>query len=193
MPRQAQGVGALLLVVLASLPAAAVGQEVPVPAELQAKLFARILSFDRTLAADATGELLVGVLVQREYRPSLEAGEDFAAAVVEMAPSDPRLRVVLLDAKQGGLDALLQRHDLGALYVTPLRALTVAEVAGAARRLGIRTLTGVPGYVPAGLSTGLGLRDQRPEILINLEAARAEGTDYTAQLLGLARLVDQEH
>ena len=41
-----------------------------------------------------------------------------------------------------------------------------------------------------GLAVGVGLRGKKPEILINLEAARAEGADFNAQLLRLARIVN---
>ena len=180
---------AALLAAASSIPAR--GQEVPVPADLQAKLFATILGFDRELQPGPDGAVVVGILVQRHYRPSLEAAEDLMAAVAAMPRSNPRVRTVMLDADGEGLEHQLLRHGCSAIYVTPLRALSVEAVAGEARRLGVRSLTGVPIYVRRGISVGLGLRDRRPEILINLRAARAEGADYSAQLLDMARLIDE--
>jgi hypothetical protein len=43
--------------------------------------------------------------------------------------------------------------------------------------------------VDEGIAIGLDLKAERPEIVVNLEGARAEGADFTAQLLKLARLV----
>jgi hypothetical protein len=51
------------------------------------------------------------------------------------------------------------------------------------------TLTGVAEYVRAGIAVGIGVRDDRPEILVNLAAARAAGADFSAQLLLLARVI----
>ena len=47
----------------------------------------------------------------------------------------------------------------------------------------------MPGYVEAGLSVGLDIERDRPQIVVNLEASRAEGADFGAQLLKLARVL----
>jgi YfiR/HmsC-like len=73
--------------------------------------------------------------------------------------------------------------------VSPLRAFAVEDVVLLARSSQITTLTGVPRYVETGCAIGLDLKGDRPHILINLAASRAEGADLNAQLLKLARLV----
>ena len=176
-------------VAMASGAHAAAPADVPVPARLQAQLFAKILGFDRNLDSRAGRTVVIGVLHQRGYRPSLDAGDEIQAAIAALPAGELTLRVVMLDADAADLDALLDAQSLAVLYVTPLRALEVETVAAAARRRSIRTLTGVPAYVRRGLSIGLGLRDGRPEILVNLEAARAEGANYSSQLLTLVRVV----
>jgi hypothetical protein len=50
----------------------------------------------------------------------------------------------------------------------------------------------VPRYVETGLAIGVDMKGERPEIVINLAASRAEGADLTAHLLKLARLVGDE-
>jgi hypothetical protein len=162
-------------------------QEVPVPADLQAKLFLRILGFDRNLSRE--GELRVGILVQRRHRASLEAGEELARAFGRLPAGEKAVEVVLLDAETASVKELLTDRRLDAVCVMPLRAVAIEDVAVAARDRKVRTLTGVPGYLSRGLGAGVGLRDQRPEVLINLAAARAEGADYSSQLLAFARLV----
>lgn len=49
---------------------------------------------------------------------------------------------------------------------------------------------GVPLYVEAGLSVAIDVRNDRPLIVINVAASRAEGSSFPAQLLQLARLVE---
>jgi hypothetical protein len=176
--------------VWALLGAAGAGaQVVPLPADLQAKLILNVLSFDHNLAERAGSEVLIGILVQRHFRASRDAGEELHAALAALPRTAPRVRVVVLDAESAEVADLLERHQVEVLYVTPLRALAVEEVATAARALQVRTITGVPDYVRRGIGAGLGLRDRRPEVLINLPAARAEGAEYSSQLLALARLV----
>jgi hypothetical protein len=70
------------------------------------------------------------------------------------------------------------------------------ELAGGAARELLKGLPENPAMISPSEcdhSTGLGPPDQRPEILLHLEAVRAEETDSSAQLPGLARLVDREH
>ena len=47
----------------------------------------------------------------------------------------------------------------------------------------------MPEYVEAGVSVGIGIRRDRPLIIVNLAQARAEGTAFSSQLLALARIV----
>lgn len=75
------------------------------------------------------------------------------------------------------------------VYVTPLRSVDVAEIARISRSRGLRTVTGVPEYVEEGIAVGIGERKARPLIIINLRGARAEGSDFSSQLLNLARIV----
>lgn len=170
----------------------AVAPEVPVPGDLQARLFVKILSYDRLLPERAGKEVVLGILVQREYRASLEAADELVAGIALLPPpsaSEPRLVPLLIEIEDGGVGERLDELGVEALYVTPLRALAVADVVAAARRRGVRTLTGVPSYVREGVAIGIGVRGDRPEILINLTAARAEGAELSSRLLGLARVI----
>ena len=58
--------------------------------------------------------------------------------------------------------------------------------------LKLTTLTGVPDYVRRGVAVGIGVEQDKPQILINLGAARAEGSDFDASLLRIAIVVGQK-
>ncbi len=169
-------------------------QEVPVPVEVQVTLFVKILSFDRHLNARPAGPVVLGVLYQGRYPTSDHVAERFRAAagrVREGEAAGRSFQVVAIDLDETqDLAEALVRHQILVLYVSPLRAMDVKDVALVARRGGVVTLTGVPRYVQAGLGIGLDLKDNRPEIIINLSATRAEGADLDAQLLKLARIVE---
>jgi hypothetical protein len=87
------------------------------------------------------------------------------------------------------LAAALARLQVAVLYVSPLRAADLRTVTGACRGAGVITVTGVTDYVETGLAIGIGAKGERPEIVVNLAASRAEGADLNAQLLKLARIV----
>ncbi len=53
----------------------------------------------------------------------------------------------------------------------------------------ILTLTGVPEYVEKGLSIGVWIKGERPALLINLAASKAEGADLDSQFFNLVTIV----
>lgn len=167
--------------------------DVVVPASVQAALFAKIATFDRTLPAAAKKTLVIGVLYQRRVRASLEFKDDLVralAAVPGQRIANMAFHVTAID--WDGIEdigALLDREAVQILYVTPLRAVSIEQIAAAAKSRGVRTWTAVPDYVERGLGIGIGLRGDRPLILVNLPQAQAEGCDLSSQLLRLARVI----
>jgi len=168
-------------------------QQMPVPVDVQVPVLLKVLTFDRHIA-DARGEnLVMGVLYQSGYRVSSTAKDRVLEAISRAGskgPADRPLNVVAIDADQReNLGEALTRLGVKVLYVTPLRAFDLESVVAATRRSRTLTMTGVPEYVEAGLSVGLDLRQDRPQILVNLHAVRAEGADLAAPLLRLATAV----
>lgn len=165
-------------------------QEAQLPMEVQISLFARIWTFDRRHEARSDDELVIAVIYQGDVRSSLLAKEDFLPAASRLVPSPGGLRIVEID--YSGPDALeeaIREEGIDLVYVAPLRAVDVGEIAEVARRLSVLTCTGVPDYVSRGIAVGLELSDGRPAILVNREASKQQGADFGSELLELARLV----
>lgn len=181
-----------LTVLLVVLPMSELaGQEMPVPVSLQVRLFAKILAYDRSLQ-DTRGEgLSIGVLYQGRFRTSRGAKDQFVEAVshAEVNGSGP-LRCVAIDVTESAtIASAIDREAVDILYVTPLRAFDLAELAQISRAQDILTLTGVPDYVES-LAVGIGSKGGRPLILINQDAAKEEGANFSAELLKLAQLIN---
>jgi hypothetical protein len=184
------GLGALALSGLAATPAGA--QDISVPIEVQVPLLLKILSFDRTLAAGSRDSLVVGVVFQSHYRVSAGVSDEVCralAAAGRNTTAGRALRVVTIDLDQpGNLGAALLRERVRVLYVAPLRAVATSAVAAATRERQVISLTGVVQYVEEGLAVAVDAKGERPQIVINLAASRAEGAVFAGQLLKLARL-----
>jgi hypothetical protein len=166
------------------------GQTMDVPIATQLTLFQKILTFENGLQDRVAHDLNVGILYQDRFRASRQAKDDLVRILVNPPPTKVRgatIRPIEIDLADP--DALRKIATVHVLYVAPLRAQSLAEVAQACRSNGVVSITGVADYVASGLSVGLGLRDNKPEILINKQAAEAEGAEFSAQLLRLARLV----
>jgi hypothetical protein len=178
----------LASVLLAAIMAANAGgitSAVAVPAATQMAIFQNIWKLDRNFNHE--GITTVVVLYQKDHRASVTVKDEVYAAI---QASDTNVRCEIAEV---GTPELLRKAmaETGAdvVYVAPLRAVDVAEIARMSRRRRIRTITGVAQYVDLGIGVGIGIRQNRPLIIVNLEGARAEGCAFEAQLLRLARIV----
>ena len=170
-------------------------QDMPVPVDLQQALFQKILSYDRALVCGSSGKTVIGIIYQSRYITSRNVGNSFAEAL-EKSPDrnlpGRTIEYALIDIMDKNIDELVAKYDPDVLYVTPMRAMKIGEIAVICRSRGILSITGVPEYCHQGLSVGIGEQKGRPRIIINLAASRAEGADFSAQLLKLATIIGEK-
>jgi YfiR/HmsC-like len=186
----------LLIAALPALPGSLLAQEMDAPAEIQIPLLYKILTFDRKLGERAPGEdLVIAIVFQTGYRGSVVARDQVVDALKHMGDSTISghkvhwLAVELSDVESLKLSLVHNRVDV--MYVTPLRGVELNHIVAASRAAGITTFTGVPRYVERGLALGVGIARERPQIIVNLLAARAEGSDFTSQLLRVCKVFEE--
>jgi hypothetical protein len=180
-------ISAMMGATCASIPAAASGQDMDVPVAMQVALFLKVVTFDRNLVIAPATDMVVAVAYQGGYRASVTAKDD-AMSALQLNRSQQKIRAVAIDLDRESLAAALGRHNPSVLYVAPLRGIDISDLATIARRAGVTTVTGVAAYVSLGLAVSVRLQGERPKLLINPEAARLEGADFTAALLNLAQI-----
>jgi hypothetical protein len=181
----------LCLSLLTAHPAAAHEQGDPLPCPLQLTLLSKVLSFDRTLSGH-NGVVEVAVLYQGDYPQSEAAKSEFMRATRSFANANGiqlRFKAVQLEGNQNFRDVFASLR-IDAVYVMPLRALDVGDLARAAAAAGVRTFSGMPDYVYEGIGVTVGNKAGRPAVYINLQTARAQGSDFSSQLLKLANVID---
>jgi hypothetical protein len=157
----------------------------PVPVDVQTDLFLNIGKLDR--AFDPSKGVTIGILYQQGYPESVGVKDAMIAAIKLR-----NLPIVCVPLEVGSAQLLRKRlaeTDANIIYVAPLRSVDVSEIGQITRQRKIRSATGVPEYVELGIAVGIGLRNKRPLIIIHLGNARAEGSDFSSQLLSLARIV----
>lgn len=163
----------------------------PLSSNLQLTLLGKVLSFDRSLGA-RTNALDVAILYQADFPESEQAKIAFmraARASAEASGATLRFKPVILEGKPSFRD-VFAAIDADVAYVMPLRGLDVSKLAVAAAGSGVRTFSGVPEYVYDGVSVTLGVKHGRPAIFVNLKTARAQGSDFSSQLLKLAQVIE---
>jgi hypothetical protein len=154
-----------------------------VPVEIQMPLLVTIWKLDRNFKVDG-GSVTVAIIFQ-------ETNHESAAAHNAVTKWLVRKNVKAVSVALDRSDALESLRTLPAdvFYVTSMRGVDIEKIAAIARSRQIRTMAATPEYVRLGLNVAIGARNDRPLVIINLEAARAEGAAYQAQLLQLAEIV----
>ncbi len=182
---------ALASLLLASL---AFSQEMAVPVDLQIKIFIKVLAFDRNFKEEAGNEVKFIVLYQSRFRQSLSAAEQVFKAVEDNHyHSIEGLNIVWEKVEinqESDLNRLREIPGIDAIYIAPVRALDLRKIVDVCRAGGINTFTGVAEYVDFGVAVSIGLKGDRPQIMVNLPAAKAESSYYSSQLLKLSKIIN---
>ena len=172
------------------------------PADPQAKAAARqvlialrVLAYDKALAERTSGGVVTIVVVSsgraasREERARWLAG---FALLPHVKVGGRSVRVVALDlGSEAALDAQLAKHGPALMIVASDLGAATDGLRKLARARKIITLSRREDAVRGGLAIGLISGHERDEIVINLEASRAQGARFGAGLLQLARLVEE--
>lgn len=181
-----------MLVLLVLFQFAARAQEMVLPSGLQVQIFLKAMTFDRNLKKRSGDRIVVGVLYQKEYRESVVAQERIIAsgqsAEAREISSIPLEFIPVELPSQPDLRQILKELDIDVLYIVPLRAVDVGGLLDVTRSMQVVTVTGVPEYVERGVSMGFGVKGEKPLILVNLNASRLEGAEFTAQFLKLTKI-----
>jgi hypothetical protein len=168
-------------------------QEMPVPVRYQYLILLKTLTFDRNLKARCGNGIVLGVLYQSRFRQSVNVKDELVTIANESSYEfldAYRIRVVPIDlSSEAGLEEQISASGVNTLYVAPLRAIDLATISAVTQKNKVLTLTGVPEYVDIGLSIGVGIKGDRPTLVINQRASKAEGADLDSQLLKLARTI----
>jgi len=168
-------------------------QEMPVPVELQLPLFTKILTFDKNLERCAGDSLRITVVYQKLYRYSDNTREAFfsTAGIMGLRKING-IPIVLLSHDLHTAEELqkfISEQKIDIIYIAPLRAVPVDEITGLSRELKVLSISGVTDYMQQGVSVGLDIKGDKPEIIINKNNSGQEGADFSSRLLHLARII----
>lgn len=164
-------------------------------AGLQYRLYLKALSFDREWKARVGDEFVIGILFQFLSKDSRFV-KDIMVEAIRNGPSEFNgvpIRFVEIPLKKiSRLSEDLKKEKVDALYVAPIVAVGVGEIAAICRELHIATFTGIEKYVKSGISIGFGFKGKETYVLINLEASRAEGQDFSSRFLDMVTVIEEK-
>jgi hypothetical protein len=172
-------------------PAEAAGMELP--ADLQIPLILKVLTYDRQLESKAGGEVNIGIVYSPADPSSSQATTDvsgtlnkFAGKTVKKLPIN-YWTIEFVSTQR--LEAILKEKNISVLYVSPGVEKHITAITQVSQSRRVTTTTGVPDFVKQGVAVGIGQRRGKPQIYINLEASKSEGSEFDASLLRIATVV----
>ena len=181
---------AAILLLLGLLAPVAAAQALPAPT--QAVLLLRVLAYDHDLKARSGGSATIDVVYQKGDAES-ETMASQVVATLQALSAKASLNGLPIKvnpiAYGGGLDPQIGTSPAVAFFICAGLDDDTASIAESAQTHHALTFTGQETAVDQGLAIGLVMRGSKGTILVNLPAARAEGADLDADLLGLAEIV----
>ena len=167
--------------------------EMAVPADRQVTLLLKVLTYDRQLEGRASGELVIGVVSVPTDPASVKATEEVGNTLYQyLGKTVKRLKLQFFlhnYTTAEKLAAWVRDKHIGVLYVSPGNERNLAAILKISQDRKVTTMTGVPLYVERGVSVGIGERQSKPQIMINLASSRREGSDFDASLLRIATVI----
>ena len=179
------------LLVAALLPCPWVTAE-PLSVDQQVLILLKVLTRDRNFEHRVHNELFIGIVYAAGDSTSVRARDE----VVKTLTNDlkgvtfkqlPIRHVGIEFTTARDVEAAVRDHNVNLLYVTPGAGANIQDLLKISQSYGIPTVTGVPEYVEKGVAVGI--RREKPQILINLKNSRTEGMDFDASLLRIAKIV----
>jgi YfiR/HmsC-like len=164
----------------------------PLAADQQVLPLLKVLIFDRNFEHRVHDELTIGVVFVPADPASVRAKNE----VVKTLSNDlknyaikrlPIRHVAIEFTSAREVEAAVRANKVNLLFVTPLAGANLDDLLTISHSYGIPTMTGVPEYVERGVAVGI--RQEKPQILIHLKNARTEGIDFDASLLRIAKIV----
>ncbi len=169
-------------------------QVIEVPVKIQYEILTKVLSFDKELRNHDSAQLTIAVIYQRDVTVSEALYAEFFEVVnntEELIIQNLKVRCISIDlSSEKNLRLIVSKSKIDVFYIAPLRAFDIRTILKLSSEQSILTTTGVKEYIDAGVSVGIGTKRNRPQIVINLPQAKAEGADFSSRLLKLAKIIE---
>jgi hypothetical protein len=171
-------------------------QEMALSAEAQIPLLLKVLTYDRNFEKKAGKELAMGIVHDPADRESAKATDEVGTTLFKFTGRTvkklPFKYYTIEFTGAADLEKFVKEKGISVLYVAPGSTKNLPVLLKLSDELNLTTVTGVPDYVRRGVAVGIGVVQDKPQILINLATARAEGSEFDASLLRIATVLGQK-
>ncbi len=177
---------------VAAAATARAGEDVTVPARVQAQLLVAVASFQSNMNLAPDGSVQILVLTKDDDASSERMARQLVGALGEMKKIARRAHHELVEPYHDAakLAATCRERRISVVYLSPGLGGAIPEVAQALRGTAVLTAGAVAGFVPRGVVLGFDLVSGRAEMLLNRTQMRALNVQFPPTLFQLMRIVE---
>ena len=165
-----------------------------IPISQQFPIFMKILECNKGYSVHDDSLLTIAIIFQSNNKQSLTTHDDIIGLTSQFTQqriSALAIKFVEFDLDRiGDLSASFSAEKVDVAYISPLRAYKIEDIADICKAKSILSLTGMTSYLNLGLAVSIANRGGKPQIVINLPAAKAEKANFGSQILKLARIME---
>lgn len=156
-----------------------------VPAPLQVALFYKIFQFDGNLTESDGVDIKIGIFYNPDNSQSKTIKDEIIYNFTKLSArkiGDRSISIV-------ELTDIDQIKDIHVIYVAPGNDAFIKAIVEKCNKYKILGISGVEEYTQQGLAIAIGLKDQKPVIIINKTAAELSGAKLSSKIMVLAQII----
>ncbi len=160
-----------------------------IPVEMQAAIFLKALSYDKTITNSNQSQINIGIIVNPESNKSKSNKDNF---IENINSSKSGISTKSINTFSVNISSIndMKKYNLNILYLTPDLG-SLEEVSKIAKENKTLTWSSDPKNVRNGFaSMGVMNKNNRPKIIVNLKNAKQEGHEISSQLLKLSEIIE---
>ncbi len=163
------------------------------PMELQYNILLKVLSYDKNLSRFGTDEIRIGVFYQSGYKLSQTSKDELSESISKSKIKNVEKRKISVFYSNLDYETpseFIKDKKISVIYFLPLRAVSIENILTETKKIKILSCAAIQDYITNGVSISFALKSSKTEILVNLKSAKAEGTDFSSQLLKIVRIIE---
>lgn len=169
-------------------------QELTTAVDVHLPIFLKTLTFDKNFISQNQDTIFIHLLYQNNDKNSIHIKnlvyEYILNNKLNTLNNKPLIFLELAVKTEEDFKNYIKKCSVKYLYIARLKDINLANVTNSCNIQKILTFTGVSDYLENGAALSLGIRGNKPEILLNLENSKKQGANFNSRLLNLVKLVD---
>ena len=155
-----------------------------IPPDRKVTILLTALSFNTNLRQRAGDQLTILGVGECEAFDTLRTTEGRAVNGIPI-----RIREGGTFTSAGNLESQIEEYDASVLFICSASTEEWTAMGEVATRNKMILIADDPQWVETSATLGVGLRDNRPQLVLNMKNATAAGAEFDARIFGVARVI----